>query len=118
MRRMESTRSGGGRGGARSGGRGGPGGARGGARGGTRTNARSKDRALARGASKPSRFIFPKDTKIEYKNLNLLQKFLSDRGKIVAHRISGVSAREQRLISSAIKHARFLALLPTGGVKK
>ena len=64
------------------------------------------------------KFQIPKDAKIEYKNLALLQRFVSDRGKIISRRVSGLSAVEQRRLASAIKMARFLALLPTGGVMK
>lgn len=49
---------------------------------------------------------------IDYKDTRLLQRFISERGKIVPARISGVSAKKQRLLSLAIKRARFLALLP------
>ena len=65
-----------------------------------------------------TRYQFPKDAKIDYKNLPLLQKFLNERGKIVPRRITGVSAKDQRHIVVSIKRARFLALLPTGAVKK
>jgi len=59
-----------------------------------------------------------KDADIDYKNVALLQKYLNDRGKIVPRRISGVTAKKQRQLSLAIKRARFLGLLTTGGVKK
>ncbi|MCA9716956.1 MAG: 30S ribosomal protein S18 [Myxococcales bacterium] len=49
---------------------------------------------------------------IDYKNPQLLKAFLTDRGKIVPSRISGVSARVQRQITKSIKRARMLALLP------
>lgn len=49
---------------------------------------------------------------IDYKNPQLLKAFLTDRGKIVPSRISGVSARHQRQITRSIKRARMLALLP------
>lgn len=65
-----------------------------------------------------AKYQIPKDTKIDYKNLNLLQRYLNDRGKIVARRISGVSAKDQRQIVQAIKRARFLALVQTGAVKQ
>ncbi len=65
-----------------------------------------------------AKFQFSKENKIDYKNLSLLQKFISDRSKIYARRTSGVTAKEQRLLVSAIKKARFLALLSTGGIKK
>ncbi|MCA9660560.1 MAG: 30S ribosomal protein S18 [Myxococcales bacterium] len=49
---------------------------------------------------------------VDYKNPQLLRAFLTDRGKIVPARISGVSARQQRQITKAIKRARILALIP------
>ncbi len=50
--------------------------------------------------------------KIDYKDVKLLQRFLSERGKIVPSRISAVSASKQRELARAIKRARNLALLP------
>jgi small subunit ribosomal protein S18 len=50
--------------------------------------------------------------KIDYKDLRLLQRFSSERGKIVPSRITAVSAKKQRGWARAIKRARFLALLP------
>ncbi len=50
--------------------------------------------------------------KIDYKDIKLLQKFISERGKMTPSRMSAVSARRQRELSLAIKRARFLALLP------
>ncbi len=64
------------------------------------------------------KYQMPKDADIDYKNVNLIQKYLTDRGKIVPRRISGVTAKEQRQLADAIKRARFLALLPVGGVRK
>ena len=52
---------------------------------------------------------------IDYKDVATLRKFLSDRGKIRARRITGVSVQEQRLIARAIKNAREVALLPYAG---
>jgi small subunit ribosomal protein S18 len=51
-------------------------------------------------------------TEINYKDTALLRKFISDRGKIRARRVTGVSVQEQRLIAKAIKNAREMALLP------
>ena len=65
-----------------------------------------------------SKFQLPADLEIEYKNISLLQRFLNERGKIVPRRISGITARQQRQLTTAIKRARFLALLITGTVKK
>ena len=50
--------------------------------------------------------------KIDYKDVRLLSRFLSERGKIVPSRITAVSAKKQRELAVAIKRARFLALLP------
>ncbi|MEM6414772.1 MAG: 30S ribosomal protein S18 [Pseudomonadota bacterium] len=53
--------------------------------------------------------------KIDYKDPKLLQRFISERGKIVPSRISAVSFKKQRELARAIKRARFLALLPYVG---
>lgn len=49
---------------------------------------------------------------IDYKDVETLKKFITDRGKILPRRITGVSARHQKLLSNAIKRARNVALLP------
>ena len=49
---------------------------------------------------------------VDYKDEKLLSRFISERGKILPRRLSGVSARHQRQLQVAIKRARFLALLP------
>ena len=50
--------------------------------------------------------------KIDYKDVKLLSRYLSERGKIVPSRITAVSAKKQRELARAIKRARNLALLP------
>ncbi len=50
--------------------------------------------------------------KIDYKDVRLLSRFISERGKIVPSRITAVSAKKQRELARAIKRARFLGLLP------
>jgi small subunit ribosomal protein S18 len=50
--------------------------------------------------------------KIDYKDVKLLQRYISERGKIVPSRITAVSQKKQRELAQAIKRARFLALLP------
>lgn len=57
-------------------------------------------------------FSGPNAPKIDYKDVRLLSRFLSERGKIVPSRITAVSAKKQRELAQAIKRARFLALLP------
>ncbi len=54
---------------------------------------------------------------IDYKNIDLLKKYVSERGKIVGRGRTGVCSKHQKTIAQAIKRARFLALLPfVGGV--
>ena len=57
-------------------------------------------------------FSVPNAPKIDYKDVKLLQRFLSERGKIVPSRITAVSAKKQRELAQAIKRARFIGLLP------
>lgn len=58
------------------------------------------------------RFTVEGITEIDYKDLNLLKAYVSENGKIVPSRITGTTAKYQRQLSMAIKHARYLALLP------
>jgi len=57
-------------------------------------------------------FSGPKAPKIDYKDVRLLSKYLSDYGKILPRHITGVCAEKQRELAQAIKRARMLALLP------
>ena len=57
-------------------------------------------------------FSGPNAPKIDYKDTRLLQRFISERGKIVPSRITAVSTKKQRELSQAIKRARYLGLLP------
>lgn len=57
-------------------------------------------------------FTGPNAPEIDYKDVKLLLRFTSERGKIVPSRITAVSTKKQRELSRAIKRARFLALLP------
>ena len=50
--------------------------------------------------------------KIDYKDIKLMQRFVSERGKIVPSRITAVSAKKQRELAKAIKRARHIGLLP------
>ena len=51
-------------------------------------------------------------THIDYKDVDLLKKFVSERGKILPRRVTGTSAKYQRKLTVAIKRARMMALLP------
>ena len=57
-------------------------------------------------------FSGPNGQKIDYKAVRTLQRFISERGKMVPSRITAVSTKKQRELARAIKRARFLALLP------
>lgn len=57
-------------------------------------------------------FTANKIKEVDYKDVNLLRKFIMENGKIVPSRITGTKARYQRLLTEAVKRARFLALLP------
>lgn len=49
---------------------------------------------------------------IDYKDVDTLNRFVTERGKIIPRRITGVSLRHQRMLTRAIKRARYMALLP------
>lgn len=57
-------------------------------------------------------FASSKAPKIDYKDVKLLQRYTSERGKIVPSRITAVSGKKQRELAKAIKRARFLGLMP------
>jgi len=99
-------------------------GGREGGRGGDRDGARGGDREGGRGGrddgarrpffrrKKTCPFSGDNAPKIDYKDVKLLQRFISERGKIVPARITAVSNKKQRILANAIKRARFMALLP------
>ena len=57
-------------------------------------------------------FCANKIEEIDYKEVATLRKYTSERGKILPRRISGTCARHQRMVTSAVKRARYIALLP------
>lgn len=57
-------------------------------------------------------FSGPEGIPIDYKDVKLLQKFTTERGKIIPSRITAVSQKKQRELAQAIKRARFLSLMP------
>ena len=71
--------------------------------------------ALRRGGRKRRKvcyFTSNNITHIDYKDVDLLKKFISERGKILPRRVTGTSAKYQRRLTSAIKVSRIMALLP------
>ena len=63
-----------------------------------------------------SKFELPK--KFDYKDVNILKQFITETGKIIPARVSGVSATNQRKLTKHIKIARFLALIPNTDMHK
>lgn len=53
-----------------------------------------------------------KITTVDYKDINLLRQFISDRGKIRSRRVTGLTPQQQRQVAIAVKNAREMALLP------
>ena len=64
------------------------------------------------GRKRYCRFTAEGIKEIDYKDLDLLKQFITETGKIVPSRITGTSAKYQRQLATAIKRARYLALLP------
>jgi small subunit ribosomal protein S18 len=58
------------------------------------------------------RFTAEGITEIDFKDLNLLKQYVGESGKVVPSRITGTKAKYQRQLATAVKQARFLALLP------
>ncbi|MBY6205493.1 30S ribosomal protein S18 [Halomonas denitrificans] len=58
------------------------------------------------------RFTAEGITEVDYKDVDLLKDFVGETGKIIPSRITGTKARYQRQLSTAVKRARYLALLP------
>ena len=77
-----------------------------------RDNRDSRPRGGRKGRKKVCAFCVDKIQDIDYKDTLRLRRYLSDRGKIVPRRVTGTCARHQRQLTTAIKRARHLALLP------
>ncbi len=74
------------------------------------SNVRSRFRSYYK--KKACKFCEDKNLKIDYKEPRILKEFITERGKILPRRITGVCSRHQRRLSVAIKKSRILALLP------
>ena len=57
-------------------------------------------------------YCVEKQEKVDYKDVDKLKKYISERGKIIPRRVTGNCAKHQRLLTEAIKRARYMALLP------
>ncbi|MCK5450733.1 MAG: 30S ribosomal protein S18 [Candidatus Omnitrophica bacterium] len=67
---------------------------------------------------KPCKLCRDKVTSIDYKNTNLLSRFISEKGRIITSRITGNCAKHQRMVAKGIKKARLAALLPFVKIKE
>ncbi|WP_202127775.1 MULTISPECIES: 30S ribosomal protein S18 [Clostridium] len=67
---------------------------------------------MRRSKRKVCAFCVEKATSIDYKDINKLRKYVTERGKILPRRISGTCAKHQRQLTDAIKRSRNIALLP------
>lgn len=72
----------------------------------------SKNRNTYRRRRKPCAFCIEKAISIDYKDLSKLRRFVSERGKILPRRMSGVCAKHQRMLAMAVKRARVMAMMP------
>ncbi len=61
---------------------------------------------------KPCRFCSEKVRYVDYKDLDRIGRYVTERGKIIPSRLTGTCAKHQRILTRAIKRARFMALLP------
>ena len=71
-----------------------------------------RERNNRRSRKKVCNYCADKNTAIDYKDINRLKKFTTERGKILPRRVTGTSAKAQRKLTLAIKRARNIALLP------
>jgi small subunit ribosomal protein S18 len=82
------------------------------ARDGRRGSKQSAAKPIKKGKKKYCQFCADKTSYVDYKDIALLRKFVSDRGKIRARRVTGNCSQHQRLVATAVKNAREMALLP------
>jgi small subunit ribosomal protein S18 len=75
-------------------------------------NGRRSNGKMRRSRKKVCAFCSDKTEFIDYKDINKLRKYVTERGKILPRRISGTCAKHQRELTSSIKRARNIALLP------
>ena len=80
-----------------------------------RRSQRGSRRARRGERTRPRKYTRITTESIDYKDLNTLRRFISDRGKIRSRRVTGLSRQHQRQLAIAVKRARELALLPYVG---
>jgi small subunit ribosomal protein S18 len=72
----------------------------------------NKRRGMGMRRKKVCQFCADKDKAIDYKDVETLKKYITERGKILPRRVTGTCAMHQRAVTKAIKRARVVALLP------
>ena len=72
----------------------------------------NKDKSFRRPRKKVCQFCADKSQEIDYKDVEKLKRFVSEKGKILPRRVTGTCALHQRKVTEAIKRARTIALLP------
>ncbi|HEX2051581.1 MAG TPA: 30S ribosomal protein S18 [Actinomycetota bacterium] len=77
-----------------------------------RRGSKQSAKPVKKGKKKYCQFCADKSDYVDYKDIALLRKFVSDRGKIRARRVTGNCSQHQRRVATAIKNAREMALLP------
>ena len=77
-----------------------------------KTQARKRPSSAAPGRRKSCHFCKDKVREVDYKNINQLRRYMSERGKIRSRRMTGACRKHQRQVAVAIKRAREMALLP------
>jgi small subunit ribosomal protein S18 len=82
-----------------------------------KTDRRKRPAPAGTGRRKSCFFCKSKVDEVDYKNLNELRRYVSEKGKIRSRRISGACRRHQRQVAVAVKRAREIALLPYVGDK-
>ena len=70
------------------------------------------DHRIPKFKKKVCRFCYEKELKVDYKNVEMLGRFITDRGKILPRRVTGTCSKHQRAIAREIKRARLLSLMP------
>jgi small subunit ribosomal protein S18 len=83
-----------------------------GSRPGSKQSSKQRDKPLKKTRKKHCQFCADKTDYIDYKEIALLRRYVSDRGKIRARRVTGNCSQHQRRVATAVKNAREMALLP------
>ena len=77
-----------------------------------RKRSNGKDKSFRRPRKKVCQFCADKSIEIDYKNVEQLKRFVSEKGKILPRRVTGNCAKHQRVVVEAVKRARHIAILP------